>query len=71
VHDCVRSKADLVAALPTFKHAWPGLKTPRITNLTTGRAYEPFGPPDTLQMAGAGRLIRKEMLKLQQSPGVI
>ena len=71
MHDGVRCKADLVAALATFKHAWPGLKTPRITDLTTGRAFEPFWPPDTLQMASAGRLIREEMLKLQQSPGVI
>ena len=31
----------------------------------------PLGPPDTLQMAGTGRLIRKKMLKLQQSPRVI
>ena len=35
------------------------------------RHSEPFGPPDTLQMASAGRLISEEMLKLQQSPGVI
>jgi hypothetical protein len=53
------------------KHVWPGLKTPRITDLTTGRAFKPFGPPDTLQMAGAGRLIREKRLKLQQSPRVI
>ncbi len=31
----------------------------------------PLGPPDTLQMAGAGRLIREKMLKLQQNPRVI
>lgn len=32
----------------------------------------PLGPPDTLQMAGAGRpLIREKMLKLQQSTRVI
>jgi hypothetical protein len=35
------------------------------------RAFEPFGRPDTLQMAGAGGLIREEMLKLQHSPGII
>ena len=46
-------------------------KTPRITYLTTGWACEPFGPPDTLQMAGAGRLIREKMLKLQQNPRVM
>ena len=54
-------EADLVTTLATFKHAWPGL--------TTGRAFKPFGPPDTLQIAGVGRLIREKMLKLQQSPG--
>jgi hypothetical protein len=64
-------EADLVAALAAFQHAWPILKTPRITELTAGRAFEPFWPPDTLQMGSAGRLIREEMLKFQQSPGVI
>lgn len=70
VHDGPRCRADLVTALATFKHAGPGLKTPRITHLTTGRAFEPFWPPDTLQMPSTGSLIREERLKLQQSPGV-
>jgi hypothetical protein len=50
--------------MATFKHAWPSLKTPRITDLTTGRACETFWPPDMLQMPSAGRLIGEEMLKL-------
>jgi hypothetical protein len=32
---------------------------------SAGLAFEPFWPPDTLQMASAGRLIREEMLKRQ------
>jgi len=39
---------------------WPE----QITNLTTVWAFETFWPPDTLQMASAGCLIREEFLKL-------
>jgi len=38
------------------------------------RSAPPLGrhePPDTLQMTGAGRLIREKMLKLQLSPRVM
>ena len=71
MHNGARCKADLVAAVATFKHAWSSLKTPWITDLITRRAFETFWPPDTLQMPSAGRLIGEEMLKLQQSSGVI
>lgn len=71
MHDSARCKTNLVPALTTFPHAWSGLKTPRITELTTGWAFETFWPLDTLQMASAGRLIREEMLKLQQIPRII
>ena len=71
VHDRARCKTNLVSALTTFQHAWSGLKTPRVTDPTTGWAFETFWPPDTFQMASAGHLIREEMLKLQQSSRVI
>jgi hypothetical protein len=64
VHNGARCKADLAEALTTFKHARPGLNTIRITNLTTVWAFETFWPPDTLQMASAGCLIREEFLEL-------
>ncbi len=31
----------------------------------------PHGPPNTRQMAGAGRLFREEMLKLHLNPRVV
>ena len=71
MHNGARCKADLVAAMATFNHAWPSLKTPWITDLITGWAFETFWPPDTLQMPSARHLVREEMLKLQQSSGVI
>lgn len=71
MHDGARCKAGLVAALTTFKYAWPSLKAPRITDLTARGAFEAFWPPDTLHMPSAGCLIGEEMLKLQQSSGVI
>ena len=65
-HDSACCKTNLVLALATLHHSWPtSLKTPRITDLTTGWTFETIWPPDTFQMASAGRFIRKEMLKLQ------
>jgi hypothetical protein len=64
VHDSASCKTNLVPALATFQHTWPGLKTPRVTDLTTGWTFETFWPPDTFQVASAGRFIREEMLKL-------
>ncbi len=60
-----------MAAVATFKHAWSSLKTPWITDLITRGAFETLWPPDMLKMPCAGRLIGEEMLKLQQSAGVI
>ena len=71
MHDGARCKAGLVAAMATFKHAWPSLKTPWIIDLTTARAFETFRPPHTLQMPSARRIVREELLKLQQSSWVI
>lgn len=61
VHNGACGEAYLVAALATFKNARPCMKTPRITDPVTGRALEPGGPPDTLQVTGTGRPIGKEM----------
>ena len=71
MHDSARCKTDLLPALTTFQNTWPGLKTPRFIELTTGWAFETFRPPDTLQMASARRFVREETLKLQKSPRVI
>ncbi|MBU4263696.1 MAG: hypothetical protein KKC76_17715 [Proteobacteria bacterium] len=50
-------------ALGSGNHAYP------ISTGSSGSAGF-FGPPDTLQIAGAGRLIKEELLKLQQSTEV-
>ena len=55
----------------SFEHAGAGPKPSRLTEKTTGQAFEAFRPPDQLQVPGAGRLIGEELLELQKGLGEV
>jgi len=71
MHDRAGSEADVLAALTAFEYAGPRPKPPRLADNTARRAFEAFWPPDSLQMAGAGRLIGEELLEFQQGAWVV